>query len=324
MGGLYGTLGMDGPWDVKRILGTVPVNADGSAYFTIPANTPLSLQPLDEQGQALQLMRTWLVGMPGERVSCVGCHESEAGSTVARDARGTRRGRRRLSPGTGRRAASASSARSSRCSTATASAATTARRPSRPAWRRADHRLADADGRPLAGRRQVHQVVCRAAPVPAAAGIEGDRRMLSPLDYHFSQTELGQMLRKGHHGVALDAETCERLAAWLDLNAPFYGTWGEIPQFTEGYGLKLREADDDVARAAGTAPQVRPDGAVPRLRSDPRDAEVRHHARRPGADRRAGLAGHRLSRLAVWRGRMRCGDRRRPLRPTPRAAWSCC
>ncbi len=38
-GGLLGTIGMDGPWDVMRILGTVPVEEDGSAMFNIPANT---------------------------------------------------------------------------------------------------------------------------------------------------------------------------------------------------------------------------------------------------------------------------------------------
>ena len=76
-GGLYGTLGADGPWDVKRILGTVPVESDGSAHFKIPANSPLSLQPLDDKGQTLQLMRSWLVGMPGEAVSCSGCHEPQ-------------------------------------------------------------------------------------------------------------------------------------------------------------------------------------------------------------------------------------------------------
>jgi formylglycine-generating enzyme required for sulfatase activity len=64
-------------------------------------------------------------------------------------------------------------------------------------------------------------------------GIEGDRRMFTPMDYHFSTTELGQLLRKDHHGVTLDAEAWERLAAWADLNAPFYGTWGEIPQFCQ-------------------------------------------------------------------------------------------
>ena len=50
MGGLVGVVGMDGPWDVKRVLGTVPVNPDGSAKFLVPANTPISIQPLDEEG----------------------------------------------------------------------------------------------------------------------------------------------------------------------------------------------------------------------------------------------------------------------------------
>ena len=46
------------------------------------------------------------------------------------------------------------------------------------------------------------------------------------------------MLAQGHHGVELDAEAWERLAAWADLNAPFYGTWGEIPQFSQGSGRR--------------------------------------------------------------------------------------
>ena len=56
----------NGPWDIKRILGTVPVEADGSAYFRVPANTPISVQPLDAEGKAVQLMRSWFTGMPGE------------------------------------------------------------------------------------------------------------------------------------------------------------------------------------------------------------------------------------------------------------------
>jgi len=43
--------------------------------FSVPANTPLSVQPLDEKGKAIQLMRSWFTAMPGETVSCVGCHE---------------------------------------------------------------------------------------------------------------------------------------------------------------------------------------------------------------------------------------------------------
>jgi len=60
MVGNPGTIGIDGPGDIKRALGSVPVQADGSAQFTIPANTPISIQPRDADGQALQLMRRWM------------------------------------------------------------------------------------------------------------------------------------------------------------------------------------------------------------------------------------------------------------------------
>ena len=69
-------IGRGGPWEAMRILGTVPVAADGSAIFRVPANTPLALQPLDAEGRAVQLMRSWFTAMPGEVVSCIGCHES--------------------------------------------------------------------------------------------------------------------------------------------------------------------------------------------------------------------------------------------------------
>ncbi|NLE36439.1 MAG: hypothetical protein GX621_00275, partial [Pirellulaceae bacterium] len=58
MGGPQGVVGMEGPWDIKRILGTVPVDEDGSAVFRVPANTPIAVQPLDGEGKALQLMRS--------------------------------------------------------------------------------------------------------------------------------------------------------------------------------------------------------------------------------------------------------------------------
>ena len=55
----------------------IPVYEDGSAKFRIPANMPISLQPLDEEGKALQLMRSWMTAMPGEVVQCAGCHEPQ-------------------------------------------------------------------------------------------------------------------------------------------------------------------------------------------------------------------------------------------------------
>ncbi|MFI3261797.1 MAG: NPCBM/NEW2 domain-containing protein, partial [Rikenellaceae bacterium] len=69
--------GIQSGWEIKRELGLVDINPDGSALFNIPANTPISLQPLDSTGAAVQLMRSWLTAMPGEVVSCVGCHEDQ-------------------------------------------------------------------------------------------------------------------------------------------------------------------------------------------------------------------------------------------------------
>jgi hypothetical protein len=82
--GINHRVGTDGPWEPKRVLGTVPVEKDGSAFFRVPANTPISIQPLDEQGRALQLMRSWATAMPGEVLSCVGCHENQSSGVLNR------------------------------------------------------------------------------------------------------------------------------------------------------------------------------------------------------------------------------------------------
>jgi len=60
---------------VKRILGTVPVQADGSVAVEVPAGKALHFQLLDERYRALQTMRSFTGAMPGERRGCVGCHE---------------------------------------------------------------------------------------------------------------------------------------------------------------------------------------------------------------------------------------------------------
>ncbi|MCB1127720.1 MAG: formylglycine-generating enzyme family protein, partial [Verrucomicrobiae bacterium] len=85
-GGEPDRVGFDGPWDVRRILGTVPVEPDGSALIRVPAHTPVAVQPLDAEGKALALMRSWFTAMPGEVLSCVGCHESQ-NSTPPADSR---------------------------------------------------------------------------------------------------------------------------------------------------------------------------------------------------------------------------------------------
>ncbi|MBM4034752.1 MAG: hypothetical protein FJ291_23660 [Planctomycetes bacterium] len=86
--GMDGTppMGLCSSWDAKRVVGTVPVSADGSATFTVPAGTAVYFQPLDANGRALQWMRSWATAQPGEVRACVGCHESKLAPPALRPA----------------------------------------------------------------------------------------------------------------------------------------------------------------------------------------------------------------------------------------------
>lgn len=68
----------NGTWDIKRVLGIVPIEDDGSVMFSCPAETPVYFQVLDENGQMIQSMRSWTTLMPNESFSCVGCHEPKS------------------------------------------------------------------------------------------------------------------------------------------------------------------------------------------------------------------------------------------------------
>jgi hypothetical protein len=61
---------------VKRVLGTVPIEEDGSVAFYVPPGEALHFQLLDGNYRALQTMRSFTGVMPGERRGCLGCHES--------------------------------------------------------------------------------------------------------------------------------------------------------------------------------------------------------------------------------------------------------
>jgi hypothetical protein len=61
---------------VKKIIGTVPVEDDGSVNFTAPSGLALHFQLLDENQRALQTMRSFTGVQPGESRGCFGCHES--------------------------------------------------------------------------------------------------------------------------------------------------------------------------------------------------------------------------------------------------------
>jgi ribosome small subunit-dependent GTPase A len=248
MGGLLGVIGMDGPWDMRRILGTVPVEPDGSATFRVPANTPLSIQPLDGEGKALQVMRSWMTAMPGEVLSCAGCHEPQNTSPPNRDVMALSKPPADIEPWHG---------------------------PERPyAFKREVQPVLDAhcvschdgkprpDGQTLCDLRGEKIITDYRSVTPGTGGkrggrfsvsyvnlhrfvrrpgIESDYHMLEPMEFHADTTQLVQMLEKGHHGVRLDAEAWDRLVTWIDLNAPYHGTWTEAGWDPKGQRQRRRE-----------------------------------------------------------------------------------
>jgi hypothetical protein len=65
-------------WSPVRVIGTVPVESDGSACFTVPADTGVYFQALDERHMEVRRMRSVVSLKPGEVRGCSGCHESRA------------------------------------------------------------------------------------------------------------------------------------------------------------------------------------------------------------------------------------------------------
>jgi len=59
----------------KRVIGTVPVEKDGSVYFEAPSSKYLYFQLLDEKKKMVQSMRSGVIVHPGETNGCIGCHE---------------------------------------------------------------------------------------------------------------------------------------------------------------------------------------------------------------------------------------------------------
>jgi len=233
MGGLYGTIGLDGPWDIRRVMGTVPVEEDGSAFFRIPANTPVAVQPLDREGKALQQMRSWFTAMPGEVISCVGCHEDANSSPPVRRTLASAKAPADLAAWHGATrgfsfAREVQPLLDAKCVSCHNGAA-----PGSPASLRGDQPMPrwssklpgkqndEWGGKFSAAYASLHRFVRH-------PGIESDLRLLTPMDFHADTTELVQLLRKGHHGVTLDPAEWDRLVTWIDLNTPFHGDWAAI------------------------------------------------------------------------------------------------
>ena len=267
----FDKIGIDGPWDVMRILGTVPVDADGSASFRVPANTPISVQPLDDKNRALQLMRSWFTVMPGETKSCVGCHESQNTGPPPGKVQATLRRPSKITPWYGPDrgfsfAREVQPVLDRYCVGCHDGEQTTVAGRPKPDLRKLDLRpdykgiLANVpdwydpenlqvewDGElQRTGRRKRIPILFTPAyealiGYVRRTGPEGDYHLLEPAEYYADTSLLVQLLEKGHHGVRLNDESWDRLATWIDLNVPCHGTWSEVMPIPYDAARRKRE-----------------------------------------------------------------------------------
>ena len=216
-GGHY-LIGMEGPWDCRVMIGEVNVEEDGSCFFEAPANVPLVLQPLDAGGKHLQEMRSWFAAMPGETLSCLGCHQDQnvapkAGKRTLASLKPPQKIQSWYGPRRNfafeREVVNVIERRCSGCHDG-------------------DGKKLNAIGQPLVKLNgSPREIYDNLHPYVRRNGPEGDYHLLIPGEFHADTSELWQRLAVGHHGVRLTDEEKDRLITWMNLNVPFYGTWSE-------------------------------------------------------------------------------------------------
>lgn len=80
-------LTLGGTFTLERIIGTVPVEEDGSAHFEVPANRPFFFISVNEKNETVKRMHSFMSVMPGEVLSCIGCHEEKTDAPQVRSTR---------------------------------------------------------------------------------------------------------------------------------------------------------------------------------------------------------------------------------------------
>jgi cytochrome c553 len=202
----------------RNVLGTVPVEADGSAHFTVPPRREFILQLVDEEGLAVQSMRSSIYLHDGERLSCSGCHEQTAQAAVPAGAVAKAFSRapsklepdhpdsnpfsfpRLVQPVLDKHCAACHAAERAK---GTKGVPNLAREPIRRNWYASFNEL-----------------------VPEYGFYNyGDPLRTIPGKFGARASRLYAILKRGHHDVNLSPEEFRRITLWLDCVSPFYGVY---------------------------------------------------------------------------------------------------
>ena len=225
---------------VKRILGSVPIEPDGSAHFVVPANRNVYFEVLDADGREIQRMRSVLCLKPGEERGCIGCHERRTMAppdvVPAAFSRGPDRP---VPPPWGTQVISflrdvqpVLNAQCVECHT----------------HNRMDNRVILTDD--LTDQFNLaYEELLPYLSVAISNRWDHPDDVLPRPPYTFGSkvSPLSRLLDAGHHDVELSKEDWERLAGWIDANGVYYDryeqTWGPKRRIFTG---PTREALDEV------------------------------------------------------------------------------
>ena len=221
-------VGLAGGSPGKQVLGTVPVELDGSAHFTAPAGVPLLFQALDERGMAVQIMRSATYLQPGETVSCIGCHEPRTTCPPVRPVRALSRGPSAIAPGPdGSKPFSypvlVQGILDKHCVSC--------------------HNAKEPGGKlNLTGepdKRYTFSYNALAARVSWSSDSNKDPLSIPGRYGARGSSVMTLLLKSGHYKVNLSAEEIQRLATWMDTNALFYGTFDPADQKRQQLGQRI-------------------------------------------------------------------------------------
>ena len=204
-------------WTPARVIGTVPVEEDGSAHFRVPVDTAVYFQALDANHREVRRMRSFVSFHPGEVRGCTGCHETRAAAPGSVPSGLPLALRRRASvpvpPPWGTQVVSFL-------------------RDIQPVL---DRHCAgchggltpegdiDLTGGLTAGHNRAWETI-NAKKLIARSNVGDDARITAPYEFGSSKSKLIQVLDDKNHAPAVDLSHDDwlRLVTWIDLNGPYH------------------------------------------------------------------------------------------------------
>ncbi len=238
----------------RGVLGTVPIEEDGSVRFTAPAGKTIYFQALDEDGLAVQSMMSATYVHPGEQLTCQGCHERKlhAPAQPAKPRLALRRPPSELKPdveGTyplsfPRLVQPVLDKNCVPChqkdktkKAPDLTGAVVQVKLNKEIPRSPEGLWPVVEGDHYPGNYWSHSYLSLQSYAYGRSGKPPGGRgpvRTTPGDFGAQASKLYQMLKRGHHDLKLSDEDMHRITVWLDCNSNFYGAYHDTEKQAEG------------------------------------------------------------------------------------------